>query len=334
MNISGPVGGVVCSYKNRNLILLSDQHDSTEGACGLHCRNICEGKISGYEDCYTLSYYIHSLLIEGVDLYLESSFVTRDNGVSPIMFENPDNIDILLREFHNCFLRDKRLNNYLERSWCHYCDIRDVFDGEYTNNGTRDMKGANPFSGSYLVRYLEDNGDVSNVENLISFILKNAKNYFNYFCFGDEYPVPPFRSPVVDEFLRRSNRRLESTYNNKKMHRVQKQLEKLDVEDRNKIVMWAMNIFSDELSVSIEIYNRWKVTRERMGPVACLVALSSVLMDIYTISRIIYHNNCRDVVVYAGLAHINNYTSFFSQNGGVIEKKIKSLEGLSRCVSL
>lgn len=335
MKVSGPVGGIICQYENRKITFLSDYHNSTDGVCGLDCKDIKNGRVQGQGNCYTLSYYIHQLLSFGIDLFLEAAFVVKD-GLERKRNENMDNIDIILSEYHNCFLRDKKKNPYLQKSWCHYVDIRDVFDGTFSLEDSREMKGANPFSGSYIVRYLDGGGSRREAEKLISFILDNAYEYFNYFLFGKDYPLPSFSSILVDEFIVRSNRRIESYWKGKMVHKVQKQLEKLPEGKRMTIIEWARKTLEEELLISYQIFDRWKenIVDTRMYPVSCLVALSSILMDVYTASRIIYHNNNRDVVVYTGSAHTNNYSNLFTSLGGKITSRIETVNNLERCVSM
>lgn len=345
MRVSGPISAIKCEYKGRIFLLMGDRHHSTEGTCGIDCKDIKNGIVSGSGNCFTLSYFLHEKLVRGCDFYLEASFVVKDSQRQKTT--PTDNIDIILERFDTSFLRKK--NGVYPNSQCHYCDIRDSFIGTYDEMGNRFMAGSNPLTGSYIAKYLMvDVMRYDECDQMISFLLTNMSNYFQYFTEGTELPIPRFDTNLSRELMNRINRMdgLTSMYKGKKMHRVQKQLEKLHSQEKHKVLSWAKKCFDDELKISLGIYKLWKAgmmialtgdenEHRKMcsAPIACFVALSSLIMDVYLIARALYHDNNREVLIYTGAAHTENYKKFFYMYGSVVEQ-LGNVDGLERCVRI
>lgn len=374
--LSGPINSVVIDYEGRRYTFFSDKHNSTFGSCPGNCKDYDGTKersgtsrtngmkwsdVKGTNldkggDCHTILYFLNKKFEEGVDFFLEASFVLKDAPLPSFDPENPDYIDKILHVFHDSFLRKK--TNLYPRSLLHYVDIRDVFEGTYTKSGTREMVSANPFSGSVVVKEYRNCVEVSDYEriteeglSLVKFVLENALEYFTSYLKDGEFPVPRDIGLVFDKYRKRLERTklLNSSFQGRQTSRVGKQLLKLPKETRKKVYDWALEAFERELEQSKQNFSVWQQKYEslrsttedafisefetvRMYPITCLVALSSVIMDVYTLSRSLYHQRSKETIYYCGAAHTENYLNFFLKNGARILERRQSQDGFERCV--
>jgi hypothetical protein len=363
MRLSGPVDFVRLSFQGREWLLISDRHNSTQGSCPEICSdlNLETGLVSSQRsECETILYFLDRELRKGADFFLEASFVVKDEKRPKFLYAEADYIDRLLFLFHSSFLRNKKESTY-PNSYLHYIDVRDLFIGTYNESGTREMVSANPFSGSVIVKAfqlctsIEDCWTVyKQAKTLISFILSNSWGYFNnYLDYKGAFPTPPTESRVFEEFYQRLNRieYLKTTYRGRTTMRIGKQLLKLSKTDATRIEEWARVRFAAELKESHRSYELWikkmddlfarQLPEElffiyfnslKTEPISCLVALSSVIMDVYALARSFYHQHKEKTIFYCGSAHIENYLSFFQQHGGRITQKSVSAGTLERCL--
>lgn len=360
MKLSGPVDCVEISFENKLYILLSDRHNSTRGSCPGNCLDIDleTGTNIGNGSCETILYFLDRHLKQGVDFFLEASFVLQDAPRPKTLSSETDYIDKLLFLFHDFLLRNKRKYT---RSYIHYVDIRDFFFGNYNPSGTREMVSANPFSGSVIVKAFNQCVDrneclsiYQQAKELISFILNNAWNYFNlYIGYNEQMPIPQQQGSMFHEYRQRLERinLLKTTFHGRNVIRIAKQLFKLDKTRANLIERWARKQFQKELTYSVQSYRNWiaamdNVFSEELSeelffirfdslktePIICLVALSSVIMDVYTLARCFYHSYNPKAIFYCGSAHINNYVEFFTELGGKVVQKSVSVDNLERCL--
>lgn len=332
--LSGPIEYVSLSWRNRTYILLSDRHNSSEGQCGEMCSDLREPNrpIQGKARCETLTHYLDKQLQEGCSVFLEASYVLRDEK-RPERTENPDMIDQLLWVFHDVLSRKKK--NIYPKSTFHYVDIRDTFYGDYNEKGCRSMMASTPFSSSMIIRSLREGvtpGKLRETSYLLKYIIDNAEQYYQDYVSG----TPSFLAcevlgPITEEFNERLKRcrLLTSKYNKIRMSRVRKQLEKLVPELRNLILHWASERFKYELSISREKTKNIELALLQGSPVEVLydsillsiVTLSSIIMDVYTLARSFYHQEGDKTIFYCGGAHIRNYLSFFSLVGAIVESR-------------
>lgn len=332
--LSGPIEYVSLIWRNRTYILLSDRHNSSEGQCQGMCSDLREPNkpIQGKAHCETLTHYLDKQLQEGCSIFLEASYVLRDEKRSEHA-TNPDMIDQLLWVFHEVLLRKKK--NIYPKSTFHYVDIRDTFYGDYNEKGCRAMMASTPFSSSMIVRSLREGvtpGKLRETTYLLKHIISNAEQYYRDYVSGTPSFSPcEVLGPVTSEFNERLDRcrLLTSVYNKVRISRVRKQLEKLVPELRNLILHWASERFKHELSISRDIVKNIELALVQGSPVEVLydsillsaVTLSSVIMDVYTLSRSFYHQQGNKTIFYCGGAHIRNYLSFFSFVGAVVESR-------------
>lgn len=293
---------------------------------------------------------LHAVLGDGLQ--------TFDYGDSKS--ENFDYIDRMLYLFHDSFLRNKKMTQY-PNSMLHYVDIRDVFLGTYNESGTREMISVNPFSGSIVVKAFRDAKNEKEYHQiyqegkvLLRYILDHAWDYYrSYLGKGETSPLPLQKGKLFDEFRARLSRRemLNSKLDGLKVFRVAKQLLKIPKELRDKLEQWSSEAFKEELIVSETFYEEWcngmenllregtplellriKAESLRMHPISCLVALSSVIMDVYLLARSFYHQHTDSTIFYCGAAHIENHINFFTRYGGRVLEKSHSTNRLERCI--
>jgi len=361
MRLSGPVDSVEVDYKNRRWTLLSDRHNSTQGSCPGSCRdvNLESGNVEGKDSqCETILYFLQQKLEQGVDFFLEASFVLKDAERSKELDVDADYIDRILFLFHDSLLRKK--NGKYPKSLLHYVDIRDFFLSTYNESGTREMISANPFSGSVIVKEFFLCNTKQECENcyrqgrqLLSFILEHAWDYFSaYLEIEASIPSPGYSGRIFDSFRDRLQkmRLLRTGFQGRMILRVGKQLLKLQETEARAIRLWARDRFSQELDNSMQMFQEWTSEMEQLfssnlseelflgyfrtmqvGPINCLVALSSIVMDVYALARALYHQKTNETIFYCGSAHVENYLSFFLSNGGEITNKSVSSGTLERC---
>jgi hypothetical protein len=301
-------------------------------------------------------HFLNEKFEEGVDFFLEASFVVEDSPRPTSPPSDADYIDKILYVFHDSFLRRK--TNKYPRSLLHYVDVRDVFEGTYTPQGTRKMVSANPFSGSVIVKEYKNCSKRTEYETvteeglcLVKFILEHAWDYFRAYLKDGSFPVPAFSGTVSERYRKRLERALllTSPTASGRVSRVAKQLLKLPVDERRRVYEWAVGAFERELARSVQNFSDWqrkylelKERTEdafladfesiRMYPITCLVALSSVIMDVYCLGRSLYHTLTPTTVYYCGAAHIENYVDFFVGQGGTVTSRKQSSENFERCI--
>lgn len=367
--IEGPVSIRVLTYRQRNYYLFSDRHNSKSGGCYEECDDFNKKRRG---KCITLPLFIHDFLKKSninkklVDFYLESPFVLKDSEPSIVADTTDlDYIDTFQVVMQQSLMRNKSKSEYMPYSHVHYVDIRDVYIDKYEDNGLRRSSSANPLSSSWIVKSINnviyDIKDINQLVNvidvsisLLDFILKNAKLIFESFV-GDFNPP---KCNLNNRGCINYNKRLElmnrvtSIMNGTKVHRVAKQLLKLNEEDRNSILSWGREKFNSELANSFELLKEWKnkilslltidnwddiileYEKIKSMPIMITVALGSIIMDIYVLARSMFHDGSDNLIIFGGSAHIDNYLSFFTKNKCNIISVIEPEEGTERCVKL
>ena len=370
--ISGPVNIRVLVFRDRTFYLFSDRHNSKEGGCessGGQCADFNKNNTTNTKNnCITFPYFVHKFLLKGnksggmIDFYLESPFVIIDDvpNIKPDM-DGLDYIDTLQVVMRPSLMRSKDKSVYMPHGRVHYTDIRDIYDKGYDPDGLRRSNSANPLSFSWIVKKLNraiESGNISNIIqtidfsiSLISFVLDNAKLIFKAYTSEFNPPKCSFIGVESDNYNKRIGRMssVTSVFNGKRVHRVCKQLLKLNKRDSDMILRWATSRFDNELKHSNERFEEWKTDilslvdmpsddnnnrsdsnmsddntyakieqayeKIRHIPVMISVALGSVIMDIYVLARAIYHDFSKEVIIFGGSAHIDNYLDFFTKSG-------------------
>lgn len=396
-NISGPISYKVYQYKGDYYYCFSDQHFSKDGGCGTDCdRFISATEIRRNDSgCIDFPLYIHDVLSdankreENVDFYFESPFVLLDDipSIPRNDFQSLDYIDTIKECMRMALLRDKKKSPYMPYCRVHYCDIREVYDQPYNSDGTRISTNANPFSGSWISNLLSTiikeynitrdiksfKRQCNEVYTSVKFILDNSDMLCKVFL------VPGFTLPklgdnvkISDEWKTRvSNIALMmSKYNNQVMHRVAKQLAKVDIETRLSIETWYNTAYKKVLEESHSSLEKWRGYIDKLTsndgydyiskysrdnsiannisnymisdeydyvstfielPIDILIPISSLLMDVYILGRCMYNHSNRKYF-FAGAAHIRNYCSYLEQNGATIVENKSGMPCSVRCI--
>lgn len=335
MKVSGPVFATKATLNGRNYYLFSDRHNSTTGSCSGSCSDVSfDGRLTdGVDNCKTIVRCIYDFIRQGGDIYLEAPYVTRDSQKPSSLSIKTDYIDRIVYIFHDNLLRKKKCS----LGKMHYVDIRERFEGTYNENGTRQMISANPFSGSVATRHITTVGTQGFRESqrFLRFVLDHAWDIFEYYCGHGLMPLPNEEGAIFDEYRERILRVPESYYRGVRLSRVAKQLRKLPSSLAIKIEDWARQRFTEELAVSEHLFSLFQPTLKfedlRTWPISCLVSLSSVIMDIYSLSRCFYQSR-GNVLFYCGAAHIENYVGFFTLLGATVDEP--SLPTHERCLLL
>lgn len=349
MKVSGPVVYYKLKFRDRIVRLFADLHNSTEGGCDGDCLRYNENyqKVGNKTSCYTLTRYLDYVFSKNqnkspINFYFESAFVVKDPRVviKPSL-EGLDHIDRITAIFADSLLRDKSHSLYFPKAHLHYVDIRDFYHTDYNDKGFRKTKSANPFSGSWLASNLTDERSFYQGATLLRFILDNADEIKDIFL-SEEFRIPQYTSD--NKFFRYWKERLvetsqlTSTFKGKRVHRVAKQLLKLNSKDRDMIIGWCNRRFEEQKKMSYNTLAEWESQIKLKGdkadrdePIMVLIPLSSVIMDTYVLARMLYQKSSSDVF-FAGLAHIHNYLDFFETHGGELLKSAKGTDNKMRCV--
>lgn len=335
--LSGPISFTEYSWRGVIVRLLADEHNSREGNCRANCStHLDDGSIKRTSSgCVELPLYLHDLLTSdsSVNFMLEYAYCLSDRPLRPERQSGLDYIDAIAQVMSSSLTREKN-GPYLP-NLVHYTDIRtarvDDVHGEFTAN-----LGCNPFSGVWIANYIarEPQVDVETLIAAVGSILDHADVIADIFL--------STRGDCAEKLqaIDTSNRLLHSKWlpvlanvslvfseiDGVIMHRVAKQLHKLEASDREIVESWTRRRFSEELENAEQSFSHWAgVLRQGGMPtgeesVCITIALSSVMVDCYAIARMIYHLAELNVF-FAGDAHIDNYKDFFSAEGEVTEQK-------------
>jgi hypothetical protein len=352
MKISGPVAYYKYEFKGRHVKLFADLHNSTEGEClSLEHQPCLEfdpkgNKIGTNDKCLSLTRFLDKALNEQglINFYFESAFVLRDSLPINVTTQGLDYIDQITVLFAKSLMRDKSLSPY--KAHVHYVDIRSAYNSDFQpGSQKRQVISCNPFSGSWLVAMLRNGYLMKNAIEDLRFIIDNAWKIFDsvtgerYFEFEETDFIPP--RGWIERMGNVS--RITSTFNGKRIHRVGKQLMKLSPGDRKNLLEWAREKFEKERQKSIQSLKRlseenvnsndWRNDDDLADRcVMVLIPMSSVLMDVYLLGRLIYQKSDKDII-FAGLAHIDNYRDFFDRYGAkLLVSRLPTSDRLKRCI--
>lgn len=346
MKLTGAVSYHKVIFRDRTIKLFADLHNSTKGGCqvvnGLDIDNDYQ-KVGTDKSSYTLPRYMDKLFQEEMNFYFESPFVLRDpTKLVKADLEDLDYIDKLTAIYSQSLLKDKTKSSYMPKAHIHYIDIRDYYNTDFDSDGFRKAKSANPLSGSWIISELSTKDDFHHGYNLIKFILDEAVDDIVQMCFSKTFSVPVYpmlTGTVAGKWLDRLHEtsKLTSMLDGRRMHRVAKQLYKLSEGDREMILEWARKRLAAQKKISYLLLAEWKEAIEKgniekeelakgtliselaRAPIMMLIPLSSIIMDVYTLARMLYNKSPLDVV-FAGLAHIENYLDFFLSHDGEVVK--------------
>lgn len=371
-DLSGPVDVSVYEFEGRRVTLLSDRHNSKDGSCGDCVRFVTESKIfsPSLAKCVDLPVYIHRLLQHKqgtTDFYFESPFVIVDSVLENTRerFEDLDYIDTMTETLKNCLLRDKSFSPYLPHSRVHYVDIRDIYDKPHSN-GQRYPSSANPFSGSWINKLFksavnerisggdtqEFKQDLDELVKCIMYIIDNAITIATGFIGNIDIwnsVIDMWTGPDVwKNRMLLAMKSVTSVYKNRRMHRVAKQIEKLNCDHKQMVMKWFWVTFNSVLdgskrmmndwilavskltsSVEVEILSAYRAIKEL--PTMILIPLSSVIMDMYQLSRFLYHQSDK-ACFFSGSAHIQNCCSFFEMSGAKLLDRRVGDPSKIRCI--
>lgn len=342
MKVTGPVSYSKYSFRGRIIKLFGDLHNSTEDGC--ECVGCLDydnqyNKIGNNDKCYSISRYIDKLLThhKNINFYLETPFVTHSSlPINPPGYDNLDSIDRMNIVFARSLTRDKSQSPYMPDAKVHYIDIRDSYVTPYSKtNNLRMPQSCNPFSGKWLKNQLLTHQDYINGYHKLKKILDNSDKIFDIFM--GSYQMPEIDIDDSWQKCLESTRLITSVYNGNRVHRVRKQLLKLDPTTRSEIIEWAYDRFRRERTAGYHRLETWKMFVDRRDyqnadTSMVLIPISGVLMDTYTLARILYQPG--DAVVFTGKAHYDNYRSFFDRYDGKLLKDSEREDGKLRCVGL
>lgn len=247
-----------------------------------------------------------------------------------------------------CFMRDKLNCPYYPNVHMHYIDIRVIAENEisYTTPFSIDLiydyvQTYQPLEISGLIRMRDDVMEyiqymIVNYKILIKALL-SPDGYEQYMNIMKNLDATTLKSEI-NQYMMQNIKLLTTTYNGKLMFRAAKELYRLSEKNivlYEKLVKYAYQIvdkalyniqkYEKSIETLIKKYNQLKkknaIRKLRTGFNELLkiiqgydvffIDLQSVIMDVYTLSRLFIQDG-EEVIVYAGVDHIKTYIGFFN----------------------
>ena len=324
------------------------------------------------DDCDTIPVLILDKLKQGnTDFYLEFSFVVGNNipqrsgDLSELDYI--DQMSILL---DNVLRKDKSQSDLPRSSRVHYTDIRDITmnDGQVISSNPFSGGWA---VGLLHQAFESDNPNTlinvwTDVATIYKWILNNA-NSIAGICIDKQsidYIISMATNQLNGHLINMNTlngwiqrlvnmKYMMSKYRNQTVHRCLKQLLKLDVNTHTSLIDWLEIRFEEELVISKTKYKQWcekwqviitaysqdrdmatSLYKHIKGDVILIVvALSSIIMDIYAMARSFYNKNkSKSVYYYAGSAHVDNMKKYFEFVGAELLETKEGVSGAKRCL--
>jgi len=241
-----------------------------------------------------------------------------------------------------CFIKDKQYCPYYPNVHLHYIDVRIVAKNKKLIDTT-------PFSIDLIYNYVQDHQPTNinelvllrkDVLNYIQFMIKNYKLLIKSILSPDGYQdyISLISTTTLADYIKNNTELLITNYNDIRMFKVAKELYRLSVKNKfiyDKLIKYIYqlvnnvlyNVLNYEKSIEeeLKIYENLKNNKLRglrrgyndllkiiSGYDLFFIDMQSVIMDVYTLSRMFIQDGI-EVIVYAGLLHIKVYYDFFNQ---------------------
>lgn len=306
LRISGPVSVSIFHLQDdKKIYFFGDVHETKTGLC----RN--QKKV----DKVFITDFIDSFQSSPTDVFLESDWVLDINKYKVPIQKETD----VLRTI---------LNHYKDKMYSAH-DNKNIFRVHYTDIRTQD---------SFLELYLAIQLILSSLTNLyIKMFDKHPVNIILR-CFPTLKTLNKFTDIIVksDNYKQDMNRLLKDDtifagsnvlastpgQTERKIHRIRKQILKLTVTDRNKLMAYHRETihelyeeYRDRYNTIIKKMKGEKTQEDDIKEVASIILqYISHIMDMYALSRMIYYiknSDSKTFISYAGAIHSANYASFF-----------------------
>lgn len=238
-----------------------------------------------------------------------------------------------------CFIRDKLNCPFYPNVHLHYIDVRSIL----TSKG---LVNISPFSIEKILIHLIEHQPTTveeliilreEVLGLIYFLIKNARELLNYLLFNDlgNYKALLLSSNSI--FVLEIIDHIFAFVNHEGIFKVAYELHRLKT-DIYQLLINYIDIMIDKVLLKIRIYEqsiaegikRYNIMKKRNvlhtrglrrgyedllvivnGYDLQLIDLDSILMDVYTLSRMFVQDG-DEIIVFAGVYHINIYKDFFN----------------------
>lgn len=243
-----------------------------------------------------------------LDIFIELPPFSKTTQEYPVLLKKRWNnrLGNLLKKLYPCIEPATRNSQQCKLVRIHYIDIRQNYD-------------------CIALEY---------VESLINEPNKFRQNYDKYI--NQLFPI--FSSENIDEHIVFWHSQVDNSYS------IQKQLNKLDHETREKIEDYYKGLLS--YYVKLKHKNITRITKNILSNTNTtfylnmdlyneIISISSVLVDIYTMARIFkkYTPPIRNIIIYAGNGHTNHYRQFLKYIGFNMEYIIED-KNYTNCLEI
>ena len=308
--LSGPVSLSYLTSKkyNKNILLLGDMHFSRKGSCRGKSKDI----IKFLDEIFTSD-------DKKIDFFLENQY----HHLNPeIPFGKVLEDDSLPDDFLNS-IREYYLNKgcfQIEKKYCkkEYPNTR-FHNADYRETSEKQCKEMAEITTQLIYKVFYEKFTILNINSKIK-KLKNDEKFMKVF---DKVNTYSKMKKVMEKIL--------------KCKKIKKQLDNCPKNIRSKILDFNEKLYSGTIettqgSVSVEkTYDlsfsqlesvlKGKNKYSRSGTIKLLNSVGVLIMDylalkvmdIYTVARIMKKDEYKNIVIYAGHTHIQNYEDFFKK---------------------
>lgn len=288
----GPVSLYILEKKGSKIVLLGDYHTkqptcTSVSSCGESIHEYLQKLFNNYKGS------------EPIDLFLEIDF---SENVRPVQYDPTKNyVFSVISYFHTCLTRKLRASCLYKNVRFHYADVRGGVFHSGTNKETRDT-----------IFQFRDLHKVWHIDGISKIRLQNIKFIDELLDHYEKLDVDYFfRLAKIDKQLKHIKDPLVTVWVKALM--VEHMTNPDIVPLKNKI-----DTFLFDLLLANESKTWFTINENGLNIYMYLMVLLSPLFDIYTITRILRHN-MKQVIVYAGDAHIQRICDFLMQRLGYKE---------------
>jgi hypothetical protein len=315
---------------NKHYTLIGDQHDIKQ-LCSFN--NVLPINI-------LLKEWLTYNNINGIvtDFYIEEKFTHSNKRIQKRNQRDKQEasnwLETVIFEMEPCLVRDKTNCPLLPNVHSHYIDVRYVDEYGIT---------LDPFNMDLIQRWLENNAyneDVKHdilllfdiymnhyialLNSIIRPLLKNIFVHLKKLYYG-QFKVPALRNIFFNHL--HNMEKIAVVRDNVLMHKAAAQLLKLSPTEGNKVRKFIYHKIEEYMMRFKQNYKEKVNTAEFLmqydqttKPLIFLIEgmkgdfehLASLSMDAYTLARILSQPSSSEIIVYAGLSHIEHYKEFFT----------------------
>lgn len=341
LRISGPVSVSIFHLQDdKKIILFGDAHESKTGLCK-------QVKKSNIDNIF-ITDFIDSFQSSPTDVFLESDWVPDVDKEKVAVQQDVDILRVVLNHYNENMYKTQNKKQGLR---VHYTDIRCL------QSFLELCLSIQAILYSVIDQYIKIY-DKHPIEVILRCFptLKTFNEFTDIILKSDNYKQDMNKLVKDDNIFTGSNVLASAPgHTKRKIHRIRKQLLKLSLSDRTKLLSYHQETISHFHKTFKNRYNNKiknlknngveKTHEDDIIEIAYILMLyTSHIMDIYALARIIYYirnTNSKTIISYAGAVHSLNYTKFFvefwqKEAKLVLYQDVKQYKNRShkRCVSI